>query len=332
MERVSTVTPEVSLISFKGLDLSLDFSGVLELLGLWDTAEFFDSLDISGILCPLVIVDARASGNFVNGPYKLVDGFKRLAWARRKGLDTIPVTRAQMTDRGLLAFLLSKYVHLLKTCVARALFLKFLLQIGIDDQAIIDVAMRPLGLQAYKGLLEKHLRIADLPEELLTFCHKKDFSLKRCLNFTYQPRQLLVKIMALEDRISLSASFLQELCDSISEIMKRNEMAVEEFFQIEEVKEVLGSDIDRSSKTNLFRQVIRRLRYPILSKIQRELKEIEKEYLGPFPFEVKWDESLENRRLRIIASIKHIGELSDFRSSLSNPKAEEGIKRLLSYF
>ena len=330
MEQISVANSKIHMINPRYLDLGLGFSHVLDLLGLWNTTELFDSLNTAGIICPLVAVDSDSS--IRRGWLRLLDGFKRLEWAKQKGLEAVPVVTVQMTNKSLLLFLISKHAPVLKSCVSKALFLRFLLQIGINRQTVIDKAMKFLGLQAHRGLLEKHLRIAELPKKLLVFCHHKDFSLKRCLNLAYQPRPLLERIMDLEGQISISASLLQELCDSISEIVKRKEMDVEEFFQIDEIKEIIDSDLERSYKTNLLRQVIKRLRYPTLTKIHEELNNIEKQYLASLPFKVKWDETLENRKLIITASITHVDEFSRLRASFSSPEAKEGIKRLLSYF
>ncbi len=330
MEQVSIANSKIHVINPGHIDLGLDFSYVLDLIGLWNTTRLFDSLEMSGIVCPLVAVDTDLSTR--KGSLKLIDGFKRLEWARQKDLEKIPVATVHMTNMDLLVFFLSKYAPMLKSCVSKALFLRFLLKVGANRQAVVDKAMKSLGLQAHKGLLEKYLRIAQLPERFLAFCHKKDFSLKRCLNFTYQPRALLERIMDLEGQISLSASLLQEVCDSISEIIRRKEIDVEEFFQLDEIKGIIDSDLECSYKTGLLRQAIRRLRYPAVTRIQKELCDIEKQYLASLPFKVKWDETLENRKLIITASIKQIDEFSRLRASFSSPEAKEGIKRLLSYF
>ena len=335
MEQLSVITPETAMTEPEALDRSLDFSEHLKLIGLFDTSSLYKSLDATGIACPLLATQAKQTNNSGRNKksfFTLLDGFKRLSWAQDKGLHTVPVIIINSNIKERLLFLISKHAKILDTCIAKALFLKFLLDAGFQQDLIVQEAMEPIELQPYKALFERYLRVADLPPKVLAFCHKKDFSLKRCLNLTYLPKTLLLAVMDLEGQISLSASLLQELCDTISEVTRREEMEIKDFFELKEIKAILSSDKDRTLKTNLLRQAIRKMRFPTLTKIQNELKKVEKEYLANLPLKVVWDNTLENRKLTISAIISSEQEFYELERALSSSHTKKGIKKLLSYF
>ncbi len=329
MERLSHPSEKIFLIVPDRLDLSLDFSQILEKLGVEDSSNLIKSLDENSILSPILTAGFQGGEK----PLLVIDGFKRLRWARGRGLARLPVLRTGIMDKErLILFLLAKYSGGLKGCAAKALFLDYLVRAGFHRSLLTGMAMDALGLEKHGGLLDRYLRVAELPGEILRFCHEKDFSLKKCLNLTYQPRQLLEKIIESRRRISLSASLLLELCDNITDIMRRDQIDTHEFFQRQDVKEVLCTRMDIGQRTRLFRQLVIRLRFPVLTRLQDEVGRVSRAYFHDSPFSVRWDETLENRKITLSVTLRDLSELSELKEALSSSETEEGLKRLLSYF
>jgi len=329
VERPSPPFKKTVVTAPKRLDPALDFSRVLEELSVWDASLLFQSLEENSILTPILV----AKINRMEGALMVVDGFKRLRWALKKGLTEVPVLKAgETTRRQVLLLLLSKYSGHLKTCATKALFLNHLSEAGFPKDLLMDLAMRGLGLQPFGGLLEKYLRVSTLPKEVLRFCHEKDLSLKRCLNLTHQPKLLLEKIIRLTHMISISASLLLELTDNISDILKKDEITAEEFFEKEEIKQIFSHEMDMNQRTRLFRQTVKQMRYPVLTRLQGELHDIQKDYFKNSPLIIRWDETLENKKVTISASVSHLSQLSDIVDAISSAKTKEGIKKILSYF
>ncbi len=329
MERPSPPFEKTVVIAPKRLDQTLDFSRILEELSVWDTSLLFQSLEENSILTPILVAKIK----HIEGALMVIDGFKRLRWALEQGLTEVPVLKAgEMTRRQVLLLLLSRYSGHLKTCATKALFLNHLSEAGFPKDLLMDLAMRGLGLQPFWGLLEKYLRVSTLPKEVLRFCHEKDLSLKRCLNLTHQPRRLLEKIIRLRHKISISASLLLELTDNISDILKRDEITAEEFLEQEEIKQILSQEMDINQRTRLFRQMVKEMRYPVLTRLQGELQDIQNNYFKNSPLLIRWDETLENRKVTISASVSDLSQLSDIVNAISSAKTKEGIKKILSYF
>ena len=329
MERPSPPFEKTVVIAPKRLDQTLDFSRILEELSVWDTSLLFQSLEENSILTPILVAKIK----HIEGALMVIDGFKRLRWALEQGLTEVPVLKAgEMTRRQVLLLLLSRYSGHLKTCATKALFLNHLSEAGFPKDLLMDLAMRGLGLQPFGGLLEKYLRVSTLPKEVLRFCHEKDLSLKRCLNLTHQPRRLLEKIIRLRHKISISASLLLELTDNISDILKRDEITAEEFFENGQIRQVLSQEMDINQRTRLFRQMVKEMRYPVLTRLQGELQDIQNNYFKNSPLLIRWDETLENRKVTISASVSDLSQLSDIVNAISSAKTKEGIKKILSYF
>ena len=332
MERPSPPFEKTSVIAPKRLDQTLDFSRVLEELSVWDTSLLFQSLEENSILTPILVAKINHMEG-IEGALMVIDGFKRLKWALEQGLNEVPVLKAgDMTRRQVLLLLLSRYSGHLKTCATKALFLNHLSEAGFPKNLLMDLAMKEIGLQPFGGLFEKYLRVSTLPKEVLRFCHEKDLSLKRCLNLTHQPKLLLEKIIRLRHKISISASLLLELTDNISDILKRDEITAEEFFEKEEIKKILSNEMDTNQRTRLFRKMVKEMRHPLLTRLQGELQNIQNNYFKNSPLLVKWDETLENKKVTISASVSHLSELSDIVDAISSAKTKEGIKKILSYF
>ncbi len=329
MERPSPPFEKTFVTAPKRIDPALDFSRVLEELSVWDASLLFQSFEENSILTPILV----AKINRMEGALMVVDGFKRLRWALKKGLTEVPVLKAgDMTRRQVLLLLLSRYSGHLKTCATKALFLNHLSEAGFPKDLLMELAMKGLGLQPFGGLLEKYLRVSTLPKEVLRFCHEKDLSLKRCLNLTHQPKLLLEKIIRLTHMISISASLLLELTDNISDILKKDEITAEEFFEKEEIKQIFSHEMDMNQRTRLFRQTVKQMRYPVLTRLQGELHDIQKDYFKNSPLIIRWDETLENKKVTISASVSHLSQLSDIVDAISSAKTKEGIKKILSYF
>ncbi len=327
MDRLPRTIEQAPLTALLELNHALGFSLKLKELGLWQTGPLFSSLDTSGILEPVLILKNREKASEL-----LLDGFKRLEWARSRDIETVPVIKLNLLKKDALSYLLQKHGHELTSCSLIALFLDFLERAGFGQETIIEKVMPSLGLQGHRGLLKKYQRVASLPVDVLALCHEKDFSLKRCLNLTHQPSQLLERLTGLGDRLALSASLFLELCDSISDIMRRDEISVEAFFDKEEIRKILESDSDRATTTKLFREHVRKLRNPILTGLQEELEKIDNSYFKSAPFSIRWDKTLENKRIEIKASITDVSQLPTLSQTLSSEKTRKGIKKLLSYF
>ena len=290
-----------------------------------DEKALFKSLDLLEEIEPILVVK-------VEGFFNVLDGFKRANWARKRNRETIFINEVKFQSLNEIAFfLLAKHQKDLFTPTARALFLSFLKEMGVDEDFIIKNLMEPLGLGPRKDLFKKYLKISHLPEDCLIFCHQKGLSFKKCLILSHYPKELLNWLFSLKDSLAISASICLELLENINDIMRRDEIDLKGLLNKKEIKEILQKDLNPHQKTALFRRAIKNLRNPTLSKFLEEMDSIKRKRLKDAPIEIDWDRSLENRKITIKANLIEPQDLEEIADFLKKDSTKGTIKRLFSY-
>ncbi len=305
------------------------FSLRLRELGLWDERWPAESLEQAGMLTPVLVKKAKDSP----GGFHILDGFKRLFWADSAGM---PAVSCLLTAPGLsledcwLA-VLSAHKEVLGTTAIKAVFLETLDRSGVPRETTTKRFMPLLGLGPSDDLLRKYLRIARLPASVLVFCHQKRLSAKRCLNLTHHKRGLLEHFFARSSSLSLSASLTGELLDNINDILRRDDLSPEDFFSSPEMVRILEGETDIRTRTRRFRQAVRNLRFPVLTKIEREMEHARKRFLSDRPFSVSWDRALENRAVNLTALVRSPEEFLKLVQALEEEDTLKGIEAILSH-
>jgi hypothetical protein len=305
------------------------FSLYLKELGLWDEKWPFASLEAEGLLTPVTVKKSREKP----GGFEILDGFKRVSWAASRDLPFISCACLDMDiplEKSWLV-VLSAQKAALDSPALKAAFLGFLKKAGVPRETTVERFMPLLGLGPSINLLEKYLKIAMLPDAVLAFCHRKGFSAKRCLNLSHHRRGLLNRFFSYSSSLTLTASLAEELLDNINDILRRDAISPEDFFSLPEISDVLEEGTDTRARTDRFRRAVRRLRFPVLTGIERQMEGAGKKFFSGKKFSVTWDKSLENRVLNITASVKSPEEFVRLVRDMEDETSLEGIKALLSY-
>jgi len=305
------------------------FSLLLKRLGLWDETWPFNSFQATGLLSPVLVQKVFNKREKI----LLVDGFKRIEWARATQISTVSclVIPEDIPLADVCALVLGAQKLWINTPALKALFLRFLLNLEVPRETILNRFMPLLGLGPAESLFRKYLKIAAMPETVLLFCHEKRFSMKRCLNLVHHKKGLLETFFSRTRGLHLSASLAEELLDNINDILKREGMSPEQFFEAKDVRRVLDQNTDARVKASSFRQLIRRLKFPVLTEIEKDMNQIHKRFLAGGRFNVNWDRALENRQLHINTAIKDTDEFRSVLYELQKEETLKGIEALLSY-
>ena len=299
----------------------------LKRLGLWETDNLFSSLDRTGILVP-VLADER------HGVLHLIDGFKRVVWSRSRGVPSVPVriVPADITAEEIFIILLSaQEIYLKKSPVLKARFLSFVKEAGVPEETIVHQFMPMLQLGHDRALLKKYLKISGLPDDVLLFCHQKGFSLKRCLNLANHKRELLTRFFHLRGSIAISASLAEEMLNNMNDYLRREAKDPEYLFARQDIQGILKSDMAVNEKTQALRSLLRELRFPTLSRIERQMDDIARGLPDLRHLSVSWDRSLENRRITITGTVQSLEDFRTLLGDISRPEMFDGIKALLHY-
>ncbi|GEM_PF-4491268 len=293
----------------------------------------YQSLDSSGILSPLLVAEAGAGG------YLLVDGLKRLQWAQGKGLELVPVHLFQGKNLVMDVIFYLAHEHsiaLLDSPALRALFIRFAIDCGLDRQQAVNHLLPLLSLSSHASVLEKHLKIAALPDPLLWFCVEKGISFRRCLNLASFDRHLLDWLMARRDQLHLTASIMEEIISAMNELMKRDDLSIEELVSKGGIEVLFQQDgaasrpVSSAERTSMLRQVLRELRYPVLSSITMELSALRQKACAGVPgVEISWDNTLEHEHLDIRFRVQEISDLRRFLDQLGQQDRISAVSAML---
>ncbi len=288
------------------------------------------NLDQAGLLMPVL---AKLPPN--NSQYlHLIDGFKRYQWACRKGLSGIDVKilAQDFPDLKIATYLAHEHAGIISsTIAAKALFITFCSGLGLENEDLIEVILPAIGLPAQRSLLDKYRRIGALPQEVLSFCHEKSLSFKRCLNLTYHDRKLLAWLMGHRNALHLTATIFQELLDAFDEIMRRKEMSFHDLKDTQDISKILKDEaLSASEKTARLRGMLRLLRQPTLTAINADLDKWRCQVEGGnHVLSIGWDRSLEYEHVEIRARITDMAQLEAVMEHLQSDRSLSAINKML---
>ena len=161
------------------------------------------SLQDFGVLTPVLVYRDNC------GEYHLIDGFKRIRFARQSGLtavEAVVMPESTPAEEIVAIIFYNKLSRIKKSAISKIRFVLFALDLGASEERVLKFICPPLELKPHRSFIEECRRIHGLPAELKEFCHEKRFSLKQILNLAYYPHDLLVHIMAWKPLLHLSAS------------------------------------------------------------------------------------------------------------------------------
>ena len=325
MAKLSNIVKEIPINQIVTDNKKFNLSLKLKAIGLWTIKDLGPSLQIAVLANPILLIS-------LNDNYCLLDGYKRLEIAQKLGMENVPaITIDEITNKQIILYLLFNNMNNLTSAASKAVFLAHALDSEVDIDFILKNIMPKLDLGSNKQLLEKYIKISNLPQNILSFCHKKGVSFKKTLHFTTYNLELLNWLFHVEEKLTLTASICRELLENINDILRRDEIEFEQFLKLTEIKDIFNKDLEPSRRTNLLREKVKALRYPEWTNLNNKMKKIKKEYFIDSPLDVAWDESLENRRLLLKGEITSCEDLETFKNALKSKKLDKGIKKLLSY-
>ncbi len=320
---------EIRLVDLLAGSQPYAFSLYLKKLGLWDEKWPESSLESCGILSPVL---AKRSGKNPQNVHVL-DGFKRVYWASSRGMASISCVfvPGSISEYEAWMIVFAAQKHVLCSSALKAAFLQHLEKSGVSRETIINKFMPALELGPSEHLLKKYLKIAGLPEKVLSFCHSKGFSAKRCLNLSHHKKGLLESFFSRSHSLSLSARLAEELLNDINDILRREGISPEEFFCEPEIAKIFQDRTDNRIRTERLRDAVRKRKFPVLTSIERQMEKAKQRLLDERSFRVSWDRTLENRAINLSASVKSPREFMQLVRELEQEDTLEGIRILLSF-
>jgi len=284
-----------------------------------------NSITKLGIIAPLIIQKK-------SDRYMLIDGFLRINIAKKLKLNEVPCVSVDITTEPTTLALLRFENHrgyFLQSSVNRVRAIQFLLDLGLVKEPIIARFFSLLDLEPNPIFFEQAMRIIQLPESVLKFCHMKLFSFKQLDQLTRYPETILHALVSIQDQLSISASVFLELAEHINDLCKIECQDPSHFFAIPEVILILQSHHMPQEKTRLLRNIIKQKRFPILTKTNAQLESIKKQLRLPKGIHLSWDSTLENKAIDLSMRITDTKQWQMIQNELANPKLTTTISTLL---
>jgi len=318
----------------KNLELSIDDikhqDSAFYLMGKIAKDDFHAILEHSlselGFLQPVLVYQDQ------QGAYHLLDGFSRLAIAKKQALTTVPchILPAETPLTTLFKLLLTQhYATIQSNLIGRIHFMALALARGMDRTVLCSEFLPRLGFQGHEKVLRQCEAISRLPKEVLDFCQEKNFAMRQCLALTRQPAALLQHVMTWRESLSLTASIIEELLSHINDLLRHRAQDMATFMASKEIGEILNSEYPKQEKTRLLRQLLKNWRYPILSQAQNNLQTIYQQMALPEETFLKWDDSLERHELILQLKACSVEEWQQRVATLQNQSVIEGVEQLL---
>jgi hypothetical protein len=276
------------------------------------------------ILSPLLITEK-------NNTFYLIDGFSRLAYARYAQIITLPCIIKQIDDESAAELILQeKSEQISGNAAVKIRFVSFLKRLEIKDEIIINNFLPKLNMEPHEKIYRRMEKTALLPEEVLNFCQEKNFSFKQCYNLTRYSVKLLVEIFKWKKDLAFTASTLDSILDDLKDYLKFNDMTVEQFLKTADVKNIFNAkELNMHQKTKALRDIIKRLRFPILSEANSRIKHIIAKTDLPDSMFITWDPILENEYIQITLKFNSTDQFKKLKDFLKQEKVTEAVRAIL---
>ncbi|OFZ53811.1 MAG: hypothetical protein A2428_05505 [Bdellovibrionales bacterium RIFOXYC1_FULL_54_43] len=287
------------------------------------------SLEEVGLIQPIVIRERRAETGVA---YQLIDGFVRFAFAQRTGLSEVPcrVLPLAAPDEAVFRILLQNHDSWLQSNVPRRIrFIVFALGAGFSRDLVREHLPR-LGFAARDEVLSKCEKVGSLPPPVFSFCEEKNFSFKQCFQFTRQPVELLNEVFAWRDRVTLTASLLEEFIMHLKDYFRASGLRIDDFVKDKEFSDVMNSQAPSLDKAGRLRQLILRRRFPILSLVNGRLEALQTGMGFPGNISVEWDRTLERREVKLSVRVRELEDWPKALAELRRPEVGSGVEHILS--
>lgn len=284
------------------------------------------SLDRFGTLTPVIVYRDD------NGRFHLIDGRKRIRFARRKGSNVIEsAVLPQETDfTEIMALLFSEKRHVItETIINKIGFISFAVSLGLRESWIFESLCIPMRLKPHTEFLRECERIHALPEELKYFCHEKRFSLKQILNLAYYPEEILHQLTGWKSVLHLTASILDEIASNLRDYLKAGNKTVHDFASDPEVETIIVSHSTPRERTEKLRRLLYIKRYPVLSEVNAKIQKTVEKLDLPKEMTINWDRTLENRKVDISITVKDPKEWEEIMKRVTSSDIERALEKIL---
>jgi len=242
-----------------------------------------------GIIQPLIILAPPS--------YTIVTGFKRLEAALRLGLTDIPCIVVNITGKDALLRSIHDNIGRVLNIIEKANCIGKMLHMVFSTEEVYDV-MTLLSLSRHEKIKVRLRDIANSDETMKSFILKKDLSMQNIetlLRFTSEEKDYIIEILT---PLRTTESIVREILQMFHLIKVRKGTI--------DFSAIIGADDIYGLKARL-----KNLTYPILSSLEKGLKDIKIKCALPPDIDIKVDPFFEKEYIDILIRAKNPDEIRE---------------------
>jgi ParB/RepB/Spo0J family partition protein len=230
-------------------------------------------------------------------PYTIVTGFKRLEAALRLGLTNIPCIMVNITEKDALLRSIHDNMGRALNIVEKANCIEKMLHMVFSTEEVYDV-MTLLSLSRHEKITGRLRDIASSDETMKKFILKKDLSMQNIetlLRFTSEEKDQIIEMIT---HLHATESTIREILRMLH-LIKVRKGAID-------FSTIIGADDMYELKARL-----KNLTYPILSSLEKGLKNIKIKCALPPNIDIKVDPFFEKEYIDILIRAKNSDEIRE---------------------
>lgn len=233
-----------------------------------DTADLVASFAHVGLVNPPLLIKN-------NSNYTIVCGFRRISAYRHLGLNRISARilpqKTKKIECATLAIVDNAYqrsLNLVETSRSINMLDRF-----IDKVKPNEIKLKAMGLPESQPLLKKIKKIDHLPTALKNGILSNVLSLSMALALGKLDKTTGIAFARLFDSLKLSMSKQREIFSLVNEIAHRDDLPMMAVLEAPALQAVLNDNhFDRNQKAQKIRKYLKQVRFPVMTKTEREFK------------------------------------------------------------
>jgi len=255
--------------------------------------DFFKLKSSRSSIVPIIIEP-------LNLKYKIIYGYHLLHIYIEYGFDSIPAILLKTDSiKEKIVFILNyhqKFFKLFPTEISRIAGYILKNKIEIDEQIL-----KTLRISDYKNRIDEIAKIKDLNRVITDYLDEKFAPIKTCIYTVRLDSEARKYVEKLIIKFKPSLSIYNEIAQNLYEISRRDSIKVSRIltkYKLNKMIEKRGTNLEE------IRKEIYRIRYPTISRYNKNIENLIRKKNIPKYIKINWDKTLEKRNLEINIKIE----------------------------
>ncbi len=235
-----------------------------------------------GIIQPVILLDTE--------PYIVITGFKRIMSALQAEIKKIPFVTISISEKEALLYAVHDNMKRGLNLVEKAQSIEKMLNTDFSLPEIFET-MTMLSLDPHEKIVNKLAAMAKLDDICKKFIFTKNIAMKQVEMLMYFNNEDRVRIIDILSSIRTTESFIREILESLNLVKIKN-------------NNIDFDSLKKASDAQELKKKLKQITNPILSSLEKKLKQIKLQCSLPPDIDIKVDPFFEKRYIDIVIKVK----------------------------